>query len=156
MNPRHAAALSQPGDANNHCCGFRNIPVISASVMAPKLRLVARVARRVELDHASREIRRLVKAGAEVRLHRLAEKQAEEFGLPLVEIRNMLARGRANRREPGPMFGDDKLIVCGQSTSQREERRIHLEYALSVVIEKPEKPGLVGVIEIRLLQEIGR
>jgi hypothetical protein len=54
------------------------------------------------------------------------------------------------------MFESDKLVVHGQSTSQREERRIHLEFALTVVIEKSDRPGLVGVIEIRLLQEIGR
>jgi hypothetical protein len=124
--------------------------------MAPKLRLVARVARRTGLDHESRELRRLIKEGAEVRLHRLAAQQAEEAGLPLVEIRNMLARGRANRTRPGSMFESDKLVVHGQSTSQREERRIHLEFALTVVIEKSDRPGLVGVIEIRLLQEIGR
>jgi hypothetical protein len=124
--------------------------------MAPKLRLVARVARRTGVDHDSRELRRLIKEGAEVRLHRLAAQQAEEAGLPLVEIRNMLARGRANRTRPGSMFENDKLVVHGQSTSQREERRIHLEFALTVVIEKSDRPGLVGVIEIRLLQEIGR
>jgi hypothetical protein len=124
--------------------------------MAPKLRLVARVARRTGLDHDSRELRRLIREGAEVRLHRLAEKQAEESSLPLVEIRNMLARSRSNRRQPGAMFESDQLVVYGQSTSQREERRIHLEFALTVVIEKSDRPGLVGVIEIRLLQEIGR
>jgi hypothetical protein len=124
--------------------------------MAPKLRLVVRVARRTGLDHDSRELRQLIKAGAEVRLHRLAERQAEECSLPLVEIKNILARGRADRSQPGSMFESHKLIVYGQSIRQREERRVHLEFALTVVIEKSDRPGLVGVIEIRLLREIGR
>lgn len=111
--------------------------------------------RPLDLAGARGLIRSLVRAGADFNFHREAIKNRDEANLRDTDIRNMLSSGKVERQEATAAFESPQFIVIGRVEEQKENRRIQKEFAVTVAVERPQKPGLLGVIRIRQLRERG-
>jgi hypothetical protein len=143
-------------------CGNRKLSVPYLSVGNKRLRLVYSVKkgrrqnrRPPALDSAGSLIRLLVRSGATLFFERRAEENREELRLRDTQIKTMLWTCKVIRQDPGPAYESSEYTVTGQMEEQKENRRIHREFAISVVVEVPQKPGFLRIVRIRQLREIG-
>ena len=109
------------------------------------------------LARAATEIRQLIAQGADVKYHRLAQKQMDEFGLEDTDVKAMLGRCRVIQTEPTAVLEPPLYVACGDRLAQSgdDERRIQKEFAIKVSVEITRPPKRIGVVTLWQLEERG-
>jgi hypothetical protein len=126
-----------------------------------KLRLIysakkpKRPRRPTELDNASAYIRGLVRLGADFNFHRRGARERDELGLVDADVRNLLWSGRLDRVLATAAFEPQQFVFIGYLEQEKENRRTQREFAITVAVERPQKPGVLGILQIRQLRERG-
>jgi hypothetical protein len=123
--------------------------------MQHRLRLVRGAKDRAGLAREAKKIQSLIRAGADVRLHRKASAYMAEKRMELTDVRAMLGNCRGVRQEAVGVTESPVYVVAGQTMEQKEERRISREFAIKVAVEDGRKPGSLGVLDLWQLDEKG-
>lgn len=107
------------------------------------------------LDAERARIRSLVRAGADFNFYKSAARDRDELRLRDTDIRNIVGSGRLESRMPSGALDLPQFVFVGSVPEVREDRRILREFAVTVQVEKAQRPGLLGVLRIRQLRERG-
>jgi hypothetical protein len=143
-------------------CGNRKIDLCFSPVDDKlRLRLVysAKIRRRAKrstgLDVTGALVRSLIRSGATFNFHQEAVRNRDELRLRDTDVRNILCSGKPDRQEATAAYEPEQFVFVGCVEEQQKNRRIQREFAITISVERPQKPGLLGVLRIRQVRERG-